>query len=867
MSFTNYDVSGNDTAATPSDQSSPPTCCVDVRSVAQVTLPITIDHYEVLGELGRGAFGVVYRARDPQLNRAVAIKVLQVGPSASDDELARFHAEAQTLGSLQHPNIVGVYLTGQHRGMPYLVMELVEGGCLQDRMQGHPRQPREAAALVETLARAMHAAHLKGIVHRDLKPANILCTPDGTLKITDFGLAKRLDQSLGLSQTGQAIGTPSYMSPEQAEGKKEVGPAADVYALGSILYELLTGRPPFRGPDILAVLDQVRSADPLSPSRLVPKLPRDLCTICLKCLEKSPARRYSSALELADDLARYLEGNDIVARPAGAVERLGRVVRRRPWQTALVSAAVVVVVLAGVLSWVLFEHSRQKRLAELERRQEAQIHKKEEQLRQFSQEEYDRSLRALDGILELLLTGQLRNKSGLEPLYTELMGYYTKLIQRQGDSDLAPREKLADACLHLGQLIHKSGSLPGARDALLKAERLYQELARDPHSRSRARHHLAQTLLESGRVLDDMGGKSDDARRDYQKALALLGELARERPEEVQYQRDMGETLHGLAVLCSHQENNACEARDAGVQALKLRRQVCRRPGATAQDRRALARTQELCGDLLLRVGDRAGADDAYWESYRICKKLSEEGGEEADEARCELGRACARLAAFQTRARALATAAHFLDEALEVRRALVKKYPSRTEYLVDLADGCKDLAELVLLRSTGSDGKEGRQQALKLAQEAEDIYRQQGKSNEPAFAGRLAQCLALRGRVLLDDTPAEAKGVLVNALDLLRNLLRQHQTAEAHYQSAAVRSMLAEVCDPQYRDSVIKDALVQLEQACKRHFQRLPPDDIRQDRAFKVLRDRPELAKLLASCHGRRETTTEPTEHTEGKK
>jgi hypothetical protein len=258
--------------------------------------------------------GVVYKARQVKANRPVALKVILAGGHAGESELARFRTEGEALARLTHPNIVQVFEVGEHQGRPFFSLELCPGGSLDRKLAGTPLPPREAARLVEVLARAMHAAHQANVIHRDLKPANVLLSADGTPKITDFGLAKKLDDGANPTVTGAVMGTPSYMAPEQAEGKKDVGPAADGYALGAILYECLTGRPPFKAPTALDTLMQVVADEPVPPSRLLRRVPFDLETICLKCLQKVPARRYASAQALAEDLARFLEGRPILAR-------------------------------------------------------------------------------------------------------------------------------------------------------------------------------------------------------------------------------------------------------------------------------------------------------------------------------------------------------------------------------------------------------------------------------------------------------------------------------------------------------------------------------------------------------------------------
>jgi WD40 repeat protein len=377
-------------------------------SVAPPTLPsdpggaVLIPGYQILEELGRGGMGVVYKAWQVPLKRLVALKMILAGAHAGAADLARFRSEAEAIARLPHPHIVQIFEVGEQGGLPYFSLEFCPGGNLARKLNGTPLQPREAADLVEKLARAMQAAHDKGVIHRDLKPGNVLLAADGTPKITDFGLAKvesvarpGEEHENGLTMTGAVVGTPSYMAPEQAGGtSKQVGPAADVYALGAILYESLTGRPPFCGPTPVDTVYQVLYEEPVSPRHLQPKTPRDLETICLKCLHKVSTRRYASAAELADDLRRFQAGEPIRARPVGRLERCWRWCRRNPRLASLTAAVVFLLVLmagGSMFAALLLQGERDQVLAH-----QVELKKTNTHLRQAREEEADARRDALE---------------------------------------------------------------------------------------------------------------------------------------------------------------------------------------------------------------------------------------------------------------------------------------------------------------------------------------------------------------------------------------------------------------------------------------------------------------------------------------
>ena len=457
-------------------------------STDPVDLP-DVPGYAIDGVLGRGGMGVVYRATQVALKRPVALKMIRTSGPLEPQQRERFRTEAEAVGRLQHPNIVQIHEVGQHAGRPFFSLEFVAGGTLAERLARTPQPPRAAAALAETLARAVQAAHDVGVIHRDLKPANILLTPAGVPKIGDFGLAKRLDDDSGQTQVGQVMGTPSYMAPEQAAGKAdEAGPAADIYALGAILYESLTGRPPFKGTTALETLDQVRGRDPVPPTALQPTVPRDVETVCLKAMAKDPARRYPAARDLAEDLRRFLDGRPILARPVGQAERAWRWARRNPGVAGLGTALAAVLVVGLVTTTVLYLRAESnRRLAE---QAEGEVrtsldevnHQREEAARQRdrAQASYQMARAALEQALKLrddprLQSGPLEDMK--KTLAQAETGFYEAFLKLQGDDPGFQAER-ARALTGLSMVNYHQGKIddaPGhARAAVELGERLWQ---------------------------------------------------------------------------------------------------------------------------------------------------------------------------------------------------------------------------------------------------------------------------------------------------------------------------------------------------------------------------------------------------------
>jgi tRNA A-37 threonylcarbamoyl transferase component Bud32 len=316
-----------------------------------------VGDYELLEEVAQGGMGIIFKARQVGLNRIVALKMIRSGELASDADVRRFRLEAEAAANLQHPNIVAIHEVGAYEGHHYFTMDFVEGRNLAQVVNGTPLPARRAAGYTKVIADAIHFAHQRGTLHRDLKPQNVLIDEADRVRITDFGLAKLTRADTHLTMTGAVMGSPSYMPPEQARGRQDLeGPASDVYGIGAILYELLTGRPPFRGETAGATLMKVIEEDPIAPSTVNAAVPRDLETICLKCLEKNTDRRYPTARALAEDLARFLAGDPIMARPATAARKVVSWTRRHRW--VIVAAASAAILALAALALGLWEETR-----------------------------------------------------------------------------------------------------------------------------------------------------------------------------------------------------------------------------------------------------------------------------------------------------------------------------------------------------------------------------------------------------------------------------------------------------------------------------------------------------------------------------
>jgi tetratricopeptide (TPR) repeat protein len=600
--------------------------------------------YEVLGELGRGGMGVVYLARKLALNRPCALKMILAGPHGGSAAAARFRAEAEAVARLRHPGIVQIYHVGEASGLPFLELEYLPGGNLDRKLNGTPRAPLEAARMVEALALAIAEAHGKGIVHRDLKPANVLLDADGAPKIADFGLAKILDSDSELTRTQMVLGSPSYMAPEQAEGRSSLaGETTDVYALGAILYTLLTGSPPFRAATAIETLAQVKAVEPVPPSRLQPGLPRDIETICLKCLEKSPGRRYLSARDLAQDLRRYIEGESITARLAPAWERAWRLARRKPTIAAALSVGGLAVCL--LLGGAFYYNARLRQALERTRAAE--------------QAAVDRGRLLIDA--------------------------YSRLI-----SDV--QEKLGD-----------TAATRSIRQGLLTtAIRGLDEVARGPGGSS-ADLYLAVAHQKLGEILRQIG-RADDARRQLDSSLRLAEQLAAAHPGDLAVAECLRDTNLAIGELILRNEQPR-EADPVFRRALEQARVVAtarpERAGATL----ALAEAYHRLGRALDSYGEMPEAEACFRSMYELARhRADDDPGDHA--ARDMLASSYLRLARIRRYLRDYPAAEGGFRQAIALARSLRDKSPRDTAFKTHLAGALLDSAILELQRRRYSEAR-----------------------------------------------------------------------------------------------------------------------------------------------------------------
>lgn len=538
-----WDASGPDEPMQPTPQgSSAASETIDelpaVASSQSDMQPGRFGHYELIEEIGRGGMGIVYRARQQAADRIVALKVIRrdrldsLPRDTQASTIGRFRHEAQAAARLEHDNIVTVYEVGEIEGQPFFSMRLVDGQSLSEIVRQGPLENRRAAALIEPVARAVAHAHSLGILHRDLKPQNILVDrKTDRPMVADFGLAKLAEHGDELTRAGEVMGTPSYMSPEQARDAAGVTAATDIYALGATLYCLLTGRPPFYAANAVETLRQVIHQEPAAPRQLNPSIDRDLETICLKCLEKEPGRRYPTADALADDLRRYLEGRPIVARPIGRAARLWRWCRRNPVTASLVATSLtfLLAALAGTSTGMV--------LASI--------------ARQRAEQSYQHARTTVDNFCTRVAEDTLLNQPGMQELRKRLLEdavrYYRWFLSQRAD-DPTLRDEVARAQFRQGRIIELIDSPKAALDSYEQARRLQEELlAANPDDLARF-HALSDTMNAIGRVLH-IQQNLPAARQAYQRAVELRQRLVDRDRDNVEYQRALANSYMNIGLL------------------------------------------------------------------------------------------------------------------------------------------------------------------------------------------------------------------------------------------------------------------------------------------------------------------------------
>jgi serine/threonine protein kinase len=649
---------------------------------------LRVPGYEVLSVLGRGGMGVVYKARQLRLNRVVALKMILAGSQADSEEIIRFLGEAEAVAALQHPNVVQVFEVGQHNGLPFMALEFVCGGSLNTRLkQGLPR-PAEAAHIVACLARGIQAAHANGIVHRDLKPHNVLlalktenkATPpasdvgfrfsDFQPKVTDFGLAKKVTAGEGMTRTGALLGTPSYMAPEQAEGLgKHVGPAADVYALGAILYECLTGRPPFVGPTPLDIVLLVVQADPVAVRELQPGVPRDLETICLKCLQKEIGKRYGSAKDLADDLERFLHDEPILARPPSRVERAVKWSRRnKPWAILIGVVLLAVVGLAWLAVAMLLARNAEsvQRLQAEKQRQQA----------------YGNLEVAVNVIHQALLeTGEknLADRPGMQETRRELLQRAFPALERliaSYQDDPLLRSRLALAHHRVGELLDLTGESSKALDHYEEAIRLRRELVDEDARAPQRRGELALTLRARGNTYRLMKNREADALASLEESRGICADLAREAPNEGDWFYTWSGVLADLALVLKTLPGRNHEA----LSCLKEAVEVLAPFEKSAECLPHLARASSEWAGLLTDNGQKAKALEVYGKAAGYRRRLFDSRPESATY-RADLAATCNDAGLLIHQIGKPEEARTYYQEALEHRRELDRTNPQVPRY------------------------------------------------------------------------------------------------------------------------------------------------------------------------------------------
>lgn len=686
-----------------------------------------IPGFQILEELGRGGMGVVYKVRQLSLKRVVALKRILPGNQVDAADLARFRTEAEAIARLQHPNIVQIYEIGEHQGLPYFSLEYCGGGNLKTLLDDAPFTPMQAARCVETLARAMAVAHRERIIHRDLKPQNVLRTEAGAFKIGDFGLAKKLDDDSSMTRAGAVMGTPSYMAPEQARGEVEqVGVLADVYALGAILYETLTGHPPFRSATTVETLLQVIQQEPVPPRALQPKTPRDLETICLKCLHKDPAQRYASAEELAEELSRFQQGLQIVARPAGVLVRTWKWSRRHPTAVALLATIVLgLLTLVGVVAAYNVslreerdEANNQRANAETQRIQAEKNLDEATKQRLRANANLARALAAVDQMLTEVAEGQLATEPRMEEKRKALLDKALQFYQaffREGQSDPKLRVEVAAAHLRYGDVLRWLSKDQDALKQYAAALDHFGPTPPDPVRQPELVHKLARVHIGRGESLR-MVRQSTEAMAAQKQARDLLADLCQRWPDEATYATDLALSHNNLGIL--HAKAGEWALAEAAYRdAVQLLEQLAKRSPDQAMCREEWARVLLNLGPVLRRREKLDEAGQAYRQAISLLEQLLKKTPSQP-EVRYKMALAENNYSILLAQQNDPLRAETANAKARRLLEKLNEEFPRVSPYQMDLAIACNSSA-LTLNR------KAAYSQAIEQALRAQDLLTQ----------------------------------------------------------------------------------------------------------------------------------------------
>jgi len=802
----------------------------------------SIPGYDILDELGRGGMGVVYKARQQGLNRLVALKMVLHGGHAGKQQLARFRLEAEAIAQLDHPYIVQIYDVGEHDGCPYFALEYVEGQNLASRINGTPQAPAEAARIVQQIAEAMAAAHQAGIIHRDLKPANILLTAAGLPKVTDFGLAKRFEDVSddGNTRSGAVIGTPSYMAPEQAAGRtKHAGPAADIYATGAILYDLLTGRPPFQGQTLMDTLQQVQTVEPVSPIRLQTKVPRDLDIICMKSLQKEPHKRYATAGDLADDLRRFLAGEPIRARPTPWWERTIKWTRRHPTAATLMAVSVLFVISVLTFGGLWLNTAReaaeerekqQAKLAEIERdraqeqarlRTIAENAKIEEALQRKRAEENFRYARsAVDEMLSRVGQEKLAHEPRMEKIRKELLEkaleFYDRFLLVKSN-DPAVRWEAGRAQQRVADIQVMLGQHDVAERAYHKAQELFKKLVDEFPNKMEYRQDLGAGYNNLGNLFRDIG-RNMDAEQAYRKALDLREKLVEAFPKEQSFRKELAGSYNNLGLVLQ-KLGQLRDAEPAFTRGQKILLQLTKELPNDPVSKQELARCRSNLGVLLASLHGAVEAEVNLTESARLLEQLARQSPRVADY-RQELALSQNHLGdIWRDRDPARAEVAY--RKALKLRQQLVDDFPTTPAYRQDLAASYSSLA--VLLQATGKQDEADKAYAaaLGLRKKIADDF-----PAVPDFRRNLATGITNHGILLhTHNRLKEAEAAYQEAQDLFAKLASKFPDVPDYQQELVGiylnrATLLANLGQPAAAEKVCREALEMQTQLASRFAQ-----------------------------------------------